>query len=99
MRIITKTALLNFWNKHPEAQRAMEAWHQAARNCASRNYSELKQTFSTADYVPAKYTVFDVAGNNYRVVTVIHYNTQMIYIRGVFTHAEYDRWTKENREK
>lgn len=57
------------------------------------------QTFNSADYVGGKYTVFDVGGNKYRVVGVIHYNTQRIYIHGVFTHEEYDKWTKEIRGK
>jgi mRNA interferase HigB len=57
------------------------------------------QTFNSADYVGGKYTVFDVGGNKYRVVGVIHYNPQRIYIRDVFTRAEYDKWTREIRGK
>ncbi|RJF99482.1 type II toxin-antitoxin system HigB family toxin [Noviherbaspirillum saxi] len=45
------------------------------------------------------HTVFDVSGNNFRVIAVIHYNRQKLYIREVFTHAEYDRWNKANRSK
>ena len=97
MRIIARTALVDFWSRHTEAEARLQAWYRALKHCSARNYNELLQTFSTADYVPKKFTVFDVGGNAYRVVTVIHYNTQTAYIRGVFTHAEYDRWTRENR--
>jgi mRNA interferase HigB len=45
----------------------------------------------------APYTVFDVGGNSFRVIAVIHYNRQKLYIREVFTHAEYDRWSKALR--
>lgn len=66
---------------------------------AATNYNELKQTFQTADYVPKKFTIFDVGGNKFRIVTVIHYITKSVYVRAVFTHAEYDKWTKQNRGK
>ena len=46
----------------------------------------------SADYVPP-YTIFDVGGNKYRIVTAIHYNRRKVYIRHVLTHAEYDRWS------
>lgn len=99
MRIITKSALVNFCTIHPEAREKLEAFYRALKHCSALSFNELKQTFQTADYVPKKYTVFDVGGNAYRVVAVIHYNTQTAYIRGVFTHVEYDRWTKYNRGK
>jgi mRNA interferase HigB len=55
-----------------------------------------KHAFSVRHYV-APYTVFDVGGNNFRVIAAIHYNRQTLYIREVLTHAEYDRWTKAYR--
>ena len=99
MRVIAKTALVAFWNQHPEAQCSLLAWYKVAEKLVAKDYVELKQTFGAADYVPKKFTVFDVAGNNYRVVTVIHYNTQIMFIRHVFTHSEYNKWTKDNRGK
>jgi mRNA interferase HigB len=87
-----------FWKKHPEAELSLGGWFKAVKHCNARNFSELRDTFSTADYVP-DFTVFNVGGNKYRVVAVIHYNRQMIFIRGVFTHVEYDKWTKDNRGK
>ena len=55
-------------------------------------FSELQTTFSRSavDKV-GKYTVFDVGGNKYRVITVIHYNREKVYIRAVLTHAQYDK--------
>lgn len=99
MWTISKTRLVSFYQKHPEAKEKLEAWYRACKACQAANFSELKQTFNTADYVPEKYTIFDVGGNDYRIVAVIHYNTQKVYIREVFTHAQYDKWTKQNRRK
>jgi mRNA interferase HigB len=99
MWTISKTALVNFYQKHPEAKEKLEAWYRVCKACNATNFSELKQTFNTADYVPERYTIFDVGGNDYRIVTVIHYNTQKVFIRHVFTHAQYDKWTKQNRRE
>lgn len=99
MRIISKTALVSFYQTHQEAKDRLEAWYRACKACNAKNHIELKQTFQTADYVPEKYTIFDVGGNNYRIVAVIHYDKQMVYIREVLTHAQYDKWTKQNRGK
>lgn len=99
MHIISKAALVDFYQIHPAAKDKLEAWYRACKACNAKNYIELKQTFNTADYVPEKYTIFDVGGNTYRIVAVIHYDKQRLFVRGVYTHAEYDKWTKQNRGK
>jgi mRNA interferase HigB len=58
----------------------------------------VRRAFNSADYV-APYTVFDVGGNNFRVIAAIHYNGQRLYIRFVFKRAEYDNWNKKYRSK
>lgn len=99
MRIIAKKSLVLFWGKHPESQGCMEIWYRTARHCKAKTFNELKQTYNTADYVPSKFTVFDIGGNKYRIVAIILFDKQIIYIRGVFTHVEYDKWTKDNKGK
>lgn len=99
MRITAKARLREFYNKHPEATGVMQAWYQLALQNKALDFNELKETFRAADYVGGKFVVFNVGGNNYRVVAAIHFNTQRMYIRGVFTHAEYDKWSKEIRGK
>lgn len=99
MHVIAKSTLLDFADKHPEARERLLQWHKVMEACVANDFNELKLTFNSADYVPKKFTVFDISGNNYRVVTVIHYNSQRVYIRSVATHADYDKWTKENRGK
>ena len=99
MHVIAKSTLLAFADKHPEARDKLLSWHRTMKACSAKNFSELKLTFASADYVPKKYTVFDVGGNDYRIITVIFYDAQKVYVRLVGTHAEYDKWTKENRGK
>lgn len=99
MRLIAESTLNQFCAKHPESQQAIQAWYKIFRSCSAGNFNELKLTFNSADYVPPKYTVFNVSGNEYRIILNIHYNAQRAFVRFVGTHAEYNNWTKRNRKK
>lgn len=99
MHIIAKSTLLQYLSHHPAAREKILAWHKAMEACEAKDFHELKQTFQSADYVPKKYTIFNIGGNDYRIVTVIHYSTQKAYIRLVGAHSDYDEWTKRNRAK
>lgn len=98
MHVISKKALLDFGQKHPRAREPMLAWHQLVCGASFQSLSDVKKTFNTADYAPP-YTVFDIAGNHFRIITVIHYNRQKLFIREVFTHREYDDWNKAQRSR
>lgn len=98
MRVISKQALIAFGTKYPDADAPMMAWHKTALQCKAVSFPDLKQTFSSADYVDG-FTIFDVGGNKYRIISVIHFDKQKIFVREVLTHKEYDSWTKKNRGK
>ena len=98
MHVISKHALIAFWLKHPTARAPLEAWYRLIKTGNYFNFNELKRTFNSADYV-SPYVVFDVGGNNFRVISALHYDRQKLYIRDVFTHTEYDRWSKTYRSK
>ena len=98
MHVISKHALAAFWLKHPTARIPLEAWYRLVKASSHSSFGEVKRTFSSADYVPP-FVVFDVGGNNFRVIAAIHYDRQKLYIREVFTHSEYDRWSKSYRSK
>ena len=92
MHIISKSALPPFWNKYPSSRAALEAWYKLIKHGRYPDYVKLKQTFGSADYL-TPYTVFDISGNNVRIISVIHYDRQKLYIRYVLTHPEYDHWS------
>ncbi len=98
MHVISKKALTDFGHKHPRAREPLLVWHQLVSTASFQNLSDVKKTFNTVHYVDP-YTVFDIAGNHFRIITVIHYNRQKLYTREVFTHAEYDRWNKAQRSR
>jgi mRNA interferase HigB len=89
MHIISKKKLREFWEQHAEAQSPLEAWYQVTRNVEWENFAEIRKTFNTADQV-GKFTVFNIGGNKFRLIAVIHFNRGKLFVRHVLTHAEYD---------
>lgn len=98
MHVISKKALAAFWLSHPTAKTPLEAWFRLISTSSFDTFLEIKRTFNTADYV-SPHIIFDIGGNNFRVISVIHFNRQKVYVREVLTHIEYDRWCKSNRSK
>lgn len=96
VHIISKSCLRDFWEEHPRAEGPLDAWHKVAQKAEWQSFQEIKATYPTVDRV-GKFTVFDIGGNKWRLITAIHYNRQIIFVRAVLTHEEYDRdrW-KEN---
>ncbi len=90
MRIITKKRLHDFWELHPDAQSSLERWYQLVSQNTFLHFANLREKFPDADQV-GRVTVFNISGNKYRLITAIHYNTELIYVREVLTHAEYSR--------
>ena len=92
MHIVSVRMLRDFWREHPAAEGVLRHWHSIAETAVFDAFNDLLRQFQSADYV-APYTVFNVGGgNDYRLIASIHYNARRIYIRGVVTHADYDRW-------
>jgi len=98
MRVISRRALREFREIHPQAKDPLSAWFRVMERSKFADFNAVKGTFGAADYV-APYTIFNVGGNKFRIITAIHYNRERIYVRYVFTHPEYDRWSKEMRRQ
>jgi mRNA interferase HigB len=95
MRIITERRLREYARRYPTARTAISAWVRVVRQGSWQNIQELRRVFPTADAVVVKsgriVTVFNVCGNQFRLIVAIHYNTQLVFILRFFTHAEYDK--------
>ncbi len=93
MHVISKKALKEFWEKYPDSERPLESWFRTIRRSSYKTWNELRETFQTADKIGDK-IVFNIGGNKYRLVTVIHFNRGKVFVRDVLTHKEYDegRW-------
>ena len=90
MRIIKRGALEQFWQRHPDAKASLESWYAVVRRANWKTPAELKQVYHSADLVERR-TVFNIAGNKYRLVARVNYQTQRVFVLYLLTHAEYDK--------
>ncbi len=91
MHIISRYTLIEFWKKHKDAEIPLRIWFKKTEKAKWKSINELKKDFPAADYVGNNRIVFNIKGNTYRIVVVIYFDGQKIYIRFVGTHAEYDK--------
>jgi mRNA interferase HigB len=98
MHVIAKPILVEFWTKHPDAERPLEAWYRVMQTEIFTDFNDLRTTFASADCVDGL-TVFNIAGNKYRLIASIHYNRHKVYIRDVLTHKVYDRGKWKQKRK
>lgn len=89
MRIIKRGALVQFWERHPDSRASLEAWYGVVRRATWKTLAEMKQVYRNADLVGRR-TVFNIAGNKFRLIARVNYETQRIFILYLLTHAEYD---------
>jgi mRNA interferase HigB len=90
MRIIAKKTLQNFWEEYPKSKQQLLSWYQVFHKNNFENTNQIKLIFGTADFVGENRIVFNICGNHYRLIVKINYLTQIVYIRFIGTHKEYD---------
>ena len=91
LRIISKRALREFWEHHRDAEGPLLAWYREVRQADWGDPTELKGKFPKASIIDSSRVVFNIKGNDYRVVVRINYRYRVVYVRFVGTHAAYDR--------
>jgi mRNA interferase HigB len=91
MRVIARRTLKEYWEKHADAEQPLRAWFQEARRADWETFKDIKAKYRSADVLPGNRVVFNIKGNTYSLVVRIHYNTGIVFIRFVGTHAEYDK--------
>jgi mRNA interferase HigB len=95
MRVISKRQIEEFVKKHPTAKSNLEQWYRVVRQATWKSLVEVKQVYPHADLVGRR-TVFNIAGNKFRLIARINYKGKVAYILAILTHAEY---SKEEWEK
>ena len=90
MRIIAKRALRAFWERHPEAEGPLLAWYREVEQEDWDTPAKVKEKYRSVSIVGDNRAVFNIKGNDYRLVVKINYPYRMVYVRFVGTHAEYD---------
>ena len=90
MRIIALGTLRGFWQRYPDAQAPLRAWYAIARRAQWRSPADVKAAYRSASFIAGNRVVFNIKGNDYRIVVAVHYNRGMMFIRFVGTHRQYD---------
>jgi mRNA interferase HigB len=93
VRILGTSILDEFARRHARARKPLANWEKVLRAASWKNSDEMNSTFNSVDYV-GRQTIFDVGGNNFRLIAMVDFNSQLIRISDVMTHTEYDkgRW-------
>jgi len=91
MRIISRKRLREFWERHPDARQALQAWYADAKYANWQTPADIKSVYRNASIVPNNRAIFNIKGNKYRLVVVVQYQYGIVYIRFVGTHQEYDK--------
>lgn len=91
MHVISLKGLREFWQRHPQAEGSLRTWHTVARRADWRQPADVKSDYRSASFLPGNRVVFNIKGNDYRLVTAIRYDKGIVFVRFVGTRAEYDR--------
>ena len=95
MRIISKRTLRVFWEQHPAAREALESWNATMKSRDFQNPNEVKRVFNHADFLGDGVAIFNIKGNDYRLIVNIMYPWKVVFVLWIGPHKEYDKLTRE----
>lgn len=98
MRVIAISTLRRFWEKHPDAEQPLNAWHDEATQATWTQPADIKAQYRSASILKNRRVVFNIKGNDYRLIVAIAYRLGIVYVKFVGTHAEYDKVDAETVE-
>lgn len=90
MRVIAHKTLQAFWQQHPPAEQPLKAWYDEARKASWKTPADVKAQYRSASFVGNNRVVFNIKGNDYRLIVAIAYRVGVVYIKFIGTHAQYD---------
>jgi mRNA interferase HigB len=91
LRVIAKKILRDFWVVHTDCEQQLKSWFQETSKAEWENPNMIKQQYPSASILNSNRSVFNIKGNNYRLIVKINFDHQMVWIRFIGTHAEYDK--------
>jgi mRNA interferase HigB len=91
VNVIARYNLEAFWRHHPETEQPLRAWLSAAKTANGASMSDVVRTYSKASPITAERCVFDICGDNYRLIVAFKFSAKVASIKFIGTHAQYDR--------
>ena len=98
VRVIAVATLRAFWQRHPDAEQPLKAWFEEATKANWTQPSDIKARYRSASVLKNRRVVFNIKGNEYRLIVAIAYRLQIVYVKFIGTHAEYDTVDADNVE-
>lgn len=95
MRIVAQKTIVAFYTKHADAKVALEDWYEKVESAEWESFAQLRMSFASADHVGNKRIVFNIRGNEYRLVAIVLFKVKMVYVRFIGTHQDYDKLSEE----
>jgi len=90
-RIIAKSTLREYWQKHADSEQYLKTWYDTVKSAKWFSPNDVKQTYINASILKDSRVVFNIKGNSYRLIVKFNYEKQWAFIRFIGTHAEYDK--------
>lgn len=90
MRVVAIKALREFWAKHADAEQPLRAWYDEACKASWTQPADIKAQYRSASILKSRRVVFNIKGNDYRLVAAIAFRLGVVYVKFIGTHAEYD---------
>jgi len=93
MHVIKRITLVEFYQQqgHQDAKRALEAWYYEAKHAQWASPADIKALYRSASILKDNRVVFNIAGNKYRLIVRINYDSKTVFVRFIGTHREYDK--------
>ncbi|MEK8051039.1 type II toxin-antitoxin system HigB family toxin [Ideonella sp. DXS22W] len=90
MRVIAVSTLRDFWAMHPDAEQPLKAWFDEVSYASWSQPADIKARYRSASVLKNRRVVFNIKGNDYRLIVAIAYHLQIVYVKFIGTHTEYD---------
>ncbi len=94
-RIFAKSTLREFWEVYPDSEQYLKTWYNTAINSNWLTPNDIKMSYANASILKDNRVVFNIKGNNYRLVVKINFEKQWLFIRFIGTHTQYDKINAE----
>ncbi len=91
MKVVAVGTLKRFWQRHPDSEQPLKAWYDETRHARWAAPRDIRERYASASFVGRNRVVFNIKGNDYRLVVAVAYRFGAVYIKYVGTHAGYNR--------
>ena len=91
MNVISKRTLVKFYEQYPQSKSALEVWHSDTRKATWNTPEDIKQIYASASFIKDNRVVFNIKGNDFRLIVHIDYLRKIVRVKFIGTHSQYDK--------